>query len=733
MTSPGTFDDVPGVLASLGNLATALAAADSPAAVAEATATTAVEIFGADGALVAELRADGSALDVAAAAAVPENFRAVVQRAGFGSVREVDRLRRGPVRTGNGIVGVPLVRGGTVVGALLLGYDGAPRSPAHCTDVLTAVAAQCALSLGRARLLEAERITREHVGLLIEAGSVLAGHADVEATLDRLAQLVVPRLADWCSVHLREARYLRQVAFRHRDPAAAGAVAELLGAMRGDPDLPYGPAAVAASGRTSVLPPISDEILVTLARGDVSLMRTLRQVRVGAGIVVPLIAADRTLGSLTLVREGGPDYRPAEVEVAEELGTRAGLAVDAAIAHRRLRDAFLERDAAAEIADLERDRLTALVQQLPVGVVLADAPSGRIRLRNSASERIWPDPLHQFGTVGDYARLLGRRPDGGVIAAQDWPLARTLRTGEEVRSERLEITWPTGRRATLEVSAGPVRDRIGRVVAGVAVFNDVSDRVASEAALARSEQRANAMAHTLQASLLPPALPDVPGLELAAAYRPVGQGVEVGGDFYDVTETAREDEWAVVIGDVCGKGAPAAAVTALARYTVRAAALRARRPAVILRQLNEVMLRHAAERPFLTAVYASLRHLEDEAAPYRLTVAVGGHPLPVLLHADGKVETVGRPGSLIGVLEDADFADETVLLARGDVLLLYTDGLTEARRGKELFGEQRLLDALPDYAGSSAADLIDGLQKQVLDFSAGRQRDDVALFALRVG
>lgn len=721
-------------LAYLDNLVPALAAAESSDAVAAVSLRGAATFFGAQGALLVQLPEGASRLDLSTAAMVRPDLRATAEQAGLTSKAALAKLRQGQIRTSGAtgtLVAAPLIIRNDLLGALIFGYPDETAAACSDLDFLPTVAAQCALSLVRTKLFEAEHAARMRLGFLVDAGTALAGSLELEETLDRLAGLVVPELADWCAIHVEEDGRLRQMALRHRNPDAVGAVSSMLAKLPLDRSKPYGAGAVLASGRSQVFDEIPDEVKVGLAAGNVRLLGALRGLPMGAGLIVPLTVPGRTLGAITLIREAGPPYAGVDIEVAEELGKRAGLAVDSALAHRLIQQAFRERDAAADVADLERERLTALLEQLPVGVVLADARTGRIRLSNRATHRIWGDSA-ELSHVDDYAERLNVRPDGSELPPNEWPLLLAIRDGVECRGERVAFSRADGSRSYLEISAGPVRDRGGEVVAGVAVFSDVSDRVMAEQALAASEQRAHALAHTLQASLLPPALPEIPGLELAAAYRPVGQGVEVGGDFYDVTGTAREDEWAVVIGDVCGKGAPAAALTALARHTIRAAALRARRPSVILGQLNEVMLRHASERPFLTGVYASMRRFDDDALPYRLTLAVGGHPLPLLLRADGEVTAVGQPGSLIGILEDAEFTDDVILLGRGDVLLLFTDGLTEARAGTEFFGDQRLGDALAGCAGLSAAEVVGGVLAAVDDFSAGRQRDDVALFALRV-
>ncbi|HEX5895731.1 MAG TPA: PAS domain S-box protein, partial [Thermoleophilaceae bacterium] len=184
----------------------------------------------------------------------------------------------------------------------------------------------------------------------------------------------------------------------------------------------------------------------------------------------------------------------------------------------------------------------------------------------------------------------------------------------------------------------------------VELAQELARRCATAIDNARLYTERSYIARTLQESLLPIELPDIPGVEAAARFRPTGEGNEVGGDFYDMFETGNRG-WAVVMGDVCGKGPDAAAVTALARYTLRAAAMRERLPSRSLAVLNEALLRQRSDRRFCTVAYAYIERLDGGA---RVGVACGGHPLPLLLRADGSVEAVGAPGTLLGVVPDPD-------------------------------------------------------------------------------
>lgn len=243
-----------------------------------------------------------------------------------------------------------------------------------------------------------------------------------------------------------------------------------------------------------------------------------------------------------------------------------------------------------------------------------------------------------------------------------------------------------------------------------------------------SESRARALAQTLQESLIPPAPPEIPGLDVAGMYRPAGRGDEVGGDFYDVFETPGGD-WAIVVGDVAGKGVEAAGVTALARYTIRAAAIRAKKPRLVLEILNQALLQQNARR-FCTAVYCRL-HQGGERR-FQTSLALGGHPLPLLMRKDEDVLQVGRPGTLLGVFEDPGLQDVTVELRAGDTMLFYTDGVIEGRRGSEFFGEERLRKSLASRRHDSAGDIASGLAGEVVDFQEDFPRDDIAIVAIKV-
>jgi integral membrane sensor domain MASE1 len=241
-----------------------------------------------------------------------------------------------------------------------------------------------------------------------------------------------------------------------------------------------------------------------------------------------------------------------------------------------------------------------------------------------------------------------------------------------------------------------------------------------------AERHARDLAHHLQAGLLPPKLPEIPHFEAAGWYRAGMQGLEVGGDFYDVFE-ASPGRWVAVIGDVCGKGPEAASLTALARYTLRAVVNPAAGPSDSLRALNDAILEQRSDQRFMTAVLVEL----DIASPDRgVALSNGGHPAPLLVRAHGEVEEVPREGGvLLGIYSDAKLVDQRVELLPGDSLVLFTDGLIE-RRDPSDDPAGRMRDTLRGNAGASADETAARLAQLALS-DDGDPEDDIAVVVLR--
>jgi PAS domain S-box-containing protein len=275
----------------------------------------------------------------------------------------------------------------------------------------------------------------------------------------------------------------------------------------------------------------------------------------------------------------------------------------------------------------------------------------------------------------------------------------------------------TGGRRRLSETDRQLAEELGRR-AGVAVEN------------ARIHHERSHVATTLQRSLLPPRLPVVPGLSLAARFRAAGEANQVGGDFYDLVPMG--GGWLLVIGDVTGKGPDAAATTSLARYTIRTAAMYESEPVAIMRRLNEALLAHDEQRQMCTA---ACLHVKPGGAgePVSVDVVCAGHPPPYLVRPAGDLDELCRPGPLLGAFHRARWEPVRLELEAGDGIVLYTDGVTDARGEDGRFGHERLEAVLREVAGLSADAIAEALDTTLINFQHGPQRDDVALLVLRAG
>jgi PAS domain S-box-containing protein len=472
------------------------------------------------------------------------------------------------------------------------------------------------------------------------------------------------------------------------------------------------------------------------------------------GSRVPIEAAGHQLageggegGGLVIIARDITDRRHQEAERERLLRTEQAARRASEAAHSRVRlladaSALLERSMSDE--ESLQDVAELLVAQLSDAAMIdVLGRDGRIRRLGAAS--------HAPG--GD--EVLARLAEGNRLqAASDHPIARTLREQQAVflddPAERYmrDVARTPDELDRFRAAAGrslavvPLVGR-GRSVGVLTVgwqrrgrrptreewslIEALAQRIALAVDSALQYQERAYVARTLQQSLLPRTLPTVPGADLAAEYAAAGEGMEVGGDFFDVFAVGEQDEWALVIGDVCGKGAEAAAVTALARYTLRAVTTRSPSPAATLATLNEEMLRQMQEPRFLTAVIGHL--VVDPGAGARLTIASGGHPPPIVLRAAGAPDVAECGGMLLGVERDARSVDCELALAPGDAIVLYTDGISEARADRPLSPDAiaaALQPALAQGAGAIARRAVELAEEQ----AGGALRDDVAVLVL---
>jgi PAS domain S-box-containing protein len=406
--------------------------------------------------------------------------------------------------------------------------------------------------------------------LLARAGAALSSSLNYERTLQEVADLAVPELADWVGVSIPNRHGLiEQVAVAHSDPDKV-AFARRLGERypsRVSDDT--GSAQVLRDGMSQLVPEIPEGLLEEAAV-DEEHLELVRSIGIRSGIVVPMTAASgRPIGVLSLVNaESGRVFREADLELCEELGRRAGIAVE-------------------------------------------------------------------------NARLY---------------------------TERTMI------------------------------------------------------AHTLQRALLPPALPDIPGFSLSALYRPAGEENWVGGDFYDAF--AVRDGWVAVVGDVAGRGAQAASLTAFARHVFRTAAQLHDDPLDAVAYLN----RQLHDRPGQALCTMCCVHLRAQGVAAEATVVCAGHPLPYAVRQAGAAEMVGGWGTMLGAWLQGGWSRTTTTLEPGDVLVLYTDGVTDASGAEDRFGDDRLRATLAE--SRDAEDALRRIADGLADFEQGEQADDTAALAI---
>lgn len=420
------------------------------------------------------------------------------------------------------------------------------------------------------------------------------------------------------------------------------------------------------------------------------------------------------LSVLDLAEAHHAALRSAEVHDDETLAAAADFLRESLSMFETVHRGYLEVQEVARLEHEHVEQLRALADasvainlSLTVEAILqltADAAREILRATRCTVAVLAPDPRLRPLTATSPPRLSGGDPQPARLQAQ--------LTGRGKELGMLEVIDTNERTFTPRDEA--VLTQLAQL-ASVAISN------------AQLYDRERTIARTLQRSLRPGGLPPVPGLSAAVRFRPAGEGIELGGDFYDLFP-AGDGAWTTLIGDVQGKGPDAAAVTALARHTMRAAAAYESRPSGVLALLHRALRDQTGdEGRFCTVCYA---HLRVEGAVVKLQLACGGHPLPLVVHPDGRVSPVGRLGTLLGSDIDPLLSDTEVELGPGEVLVFYTDGVTEVRRRRqEVFGHGELVALLKTCAGLPPDAVADRVEAAVLAASEGRLRDDMAILA----
>jgi len=468
------------------------------------------------------------------------------------------------------------------------------------------------------------------------------------------------------------------------------------------------------------------------AAGEAGLERAyeLGRTAVNGGLSMLEIAAIHHAALVSALEEAGPE-RAEQVAAAAAEFFIEGLSTFEMTQrgfHEAQRAAKLEQEHGARLQALADAALAISVALSPEEMLDVLATSAReIVGAASAEARLVLDGDWARSTAVSSPELAPEEPVGEMyelVAEHNRPVMLGRDGGGEGRlaapligrtGENLGLVYLSGK------SAGEFDE------SDLAILVQLAQTASAAIERMRLYEHEHEIAETLQRSLLPPHLPDIPGLEAAARFRPAGEGNQMGGDFYDVFQTP-DDAWLVIIGDVCGKGAEAAAVTALARYTLRATALHESRPSRLLELLNEALLRHGPEQRFATVTCCRL-----DPDTGRLELASGGHPPPLIIRAGGRVEQFGTSGTLLGVVMNPDLADDSAELDQGDKVVFYTDGVTDAHAPERLVGPEELASALAPHWELDPAALAERLEELALGRSEEPPRDDIAILVLARG
>ena len=386
---------------------------------------------------------------------------------------------------------------------------------------------------------------------------------------------------------------------------------------------------------------------------------------------------------------------------------------------------------------LDRRRLAALAAQLIVPRLadwVALYPSADHSNVSSSwtPEHLWHREERKLDALGaalaDWHPPLGE--DGHVpgFGHGEWPVPVASPFGQALP---LPLTARGVSLGTL-VLGGPGKG--GFAGPAVPLAMELAGRIAGALDNARQYAEQVEIVRGLQRSLLPPSLPTVEGLDIGVVYEAASNsdGVHVGGDFYDVFPISRK-VWGFAVGDVCGTGPEAAALTGLARHSLRLLAREGRSPVSVVERLNQAVLEEGelagdAGR-FITLLYGEVEPRPDGSA--QLVMVCAGHPLPLILRQDGSVRAAANPQALLGVLPDPTLYAEDVELGAGEVLLVYTDGASERRNGRQMLGDEGVAAALSGCSGMTAPGVVARVRQAVVDFGASGTRDDLALLALR--
>lgn len=450
-----------------------------------------------------------------------------------------------------------------------------------------------------------------------------------------------------------------------------------------------------------------------------------------AEVVVPLPLTPPRAGRL-VVHGDEALATPSAAELAQLTALRIALAVEADQQHSADRERWLWMTYLAEATEMFSNSLDVRLTAAIVPQVLVP------RLGRWCALHL----LDQRGRLGlealthvDEEALGDLRADMAPLAEQAGALRVLLEDGADAAAlgtpfDGVAMPLRVGGRAIGTISLGRPAERAHQPEE-LLIVTELARRAAQAVDNAQRDSAHVATSQALQQALLPRALPQAEGIEFAAAYLPESAGADVGGDFYDVL-TLGPNRWFAVVGDVCGKGPRAAARTGLVRDVLRVLLRDGQSLSRSFELLNEMMLEAGDPSQFATVALALITRQHTDPASVEVELVLAGHEQPALVYSDGNVSYLGRHGSAVGLVRKFAVHPTRHVLLAGDTLVFYTDGVTEHRRGAELFGQGRLAKALRRAGNRTPDGLITAVRQAVEDFSVEPHRDDIAIVAVQV-
>jgi len=574
------------------------------------------------------------------------------------------------------------------------------------------------------RDVTALRRREEWQRFLAEAGEILNASLDYETAARDLARLVVPRLADWCSVHVVDEGELRQIALAHADPARVEWAREVQERYPPDPESETGVPNVIRTGAAELYEVIPDEMLQRAAR-DEGHLDLLRRLELSSAMLVPLSARGRTFGALTFAAaESGRRYRKEDLAQAEDVARRAALAIDNARLHQDAQQARRDAELAASVSARLHSVSSSLARAATAAEVARVAVNEGANALKADAAAVFLHDEHRASVVT--LAYTGYPPETDADhrsfpTSVENPVTEAMRTRRPVvvgDGEELVARWPalaveqsaTGDQATVAqpiLSGDSVLGALHVAFRSARVFSDwelafietLAVQTGQALVRARMYERDHAAAVALQQTLLPRVLPSVDGVALEAHYVPARHEANVGGDWYDGMLLS-DGTIAVCVGDVVGHGLPAATAMGQLRNAIRAYLLEDISPGQVLRRLNR-FAQSVGEGAFSTTIVATL---DTSRTTWRFASA--GHPPPLVL-TDGSPRFLELRGPPLGALDDFDYEVVEEVLSRPASVILYTDGLVERRRARLEDGLARLLELAtetlsPGSAGAEA-------------------------------